>query len=92
MGPYATRRLLLDLGFTLDEIRDQVVYYDAPGEPGPADIAADGRGEASRFVVIDAAAGAYDASGLDDNKRQDVERFARAWVRPLFEIGITSRR
>ena len=42
------------------------------------------------LVVIDAAAGAYDASGLDDNKRQDVERFARAWVRPLFEIGITT--
>ena len=89
MGPYPTRRLLLDLGFTLDEIRDHVAYYDAPGEPGPADIAAMVEANVS-FVVIDATAGAYDASNLDDNKRQDVERFARAWVRPLFEIGITS--
>ena len=69
MGPYATRRLLLDLGFTLDEIRDQVVYYDAPGEPGPADIAAMVEAKVT-FVVIDATAGAYDASGLDDNKRR----------------------
>ena len=89
MGPYATRRLLLDLGFTLEEIRDQVLYYDSPGEPSPPTSPRSSR-RTSRFVVIDAAAGAYDASGLDDNKRQDVERFARAWVRPLFEVGITT--
>ena len=35
MGPYATRRLLLDLGFTLEEIRDRVLYYESPGEPEP---------------------------------------------------------
>ena len=89
MGPYATRRLLLDLGFTLNEIREHVVYYESPGEPGPADITVMVEANVT-FVVIDAAAGAYDASRLDDNKRQDVERFARAWVRPLFDVGITS--
>jgi hypothetical protein len=36
MGPYATRLLLLDLGFTLDEIRERVVYYDSPGAPDAA--------------------------------------------------------
>jgi hypothetical protein len=89
MGPYATRRLLLDLGFTLDEISRRVVYYDAPSEPTTLDIEAMVEQDIT-FVVIDAAAGAYDASGLDDNKRQDVEKFARAWVRPLFAAGITT--
>jgi hypothetical protein len=89
MGAHATRRLLLDLGFTLGEIRDHVVYYESPDEPDEADIAGL-VAQGVTFVVIDAAAGAYDASSLDDNKRQDVERFARAWVRPLFERGITS--
>ena len=89
MGPYATRRLLLDLGFTLDEIRDHVVYYESPGEPDAADITAMVEANVT-LVVIDATAGAYDASGLDDNKRADVERFARAWVRPLFDVGITT--
>jgi hypothetical protein len=89
MGPYATRRLLLDLGFTLDEIREHVVYYEAPGEPKTADIT-ELREAGVTLVVIDAAAGAYDASSLDDNKRQDVERFARAWIRPLFDASITS--
>ena len=35
MGPYATRRRLLDLGFTLDEIREHVFYYETPAEPSP---------------------------------------------------------
>ncbi len=89
MGPYATRRLLLDLGSTSEEIREHVIYYESPGEPAAADLTAMVE-ENVTFVVIDATAGAYDASGLDDNKRQDVERFARAWVRPLFEVGITT--
>jgi hypothetical protein len=89
MGPHATRRLLLDLGFTLEELRDQVLYFESPEEPGSADINEIVEANVT-LVVIDAAAGAYDASGLDDNKRQDVEKFARAWVRPLFEVGITT--
>ncbi len=67
MGPYATRHLLLDIGFTLNEVRDRVVYYESPGEPGPADIAAIVEAKVT-FVVIDAAAGAYDASGLDEQQ------------------------
>ena len=69
MGPYATRRLLLDLGFTLDEIRERVIYYESPSEPSPADIAAMVEAKVT-LVVIDATAGAYDDTGLDDNKRQ----------------------
>jgi hypothetical protein len=41
------------------------------------------------LVIIDAAAGAYDASGLDDNKRADAQKFARTWVDALWKRGIT---
>jgi len=88
MGEHAVRLLLVELGATLDEIRD--VYYVAPdGPPDALDIAAIAEA-AVTLVVIDAAAGAYDASGLDDNKRGDAEAFARTWVRPLFERGIAT--
>jgi hypothetical protein len=32
--------------------------------------------------------GAFHASGLDDNKRQDVEAFAAQWVTPLWQAGV----
>src|SRR5205807_1588098 len=34
-------------------------------------------------VIIDAAAGAYDLQGLDDNKRKDVEEFMALWIEPF---------
>ena len=42
------------------------------------------------LVVIDAAAGAYSVSGLDDNARKDVERFAQAWIEPLYRAGVAT--
>jgi hypothetical protein len=42
------------------------------------------------LVIVDAAAGAYDLTGLDDNKRSDVERFAALWVRPFWKAGIAT--
>ena len=66
----------LDLGFTLDQICAHVAYYEPDGPPTEADIPAlvDAN---TTLVIVDAAAGAYDASGLDDNKRADVEKFTR---------------
>jgi hypothetical protein len=43
-----------------------------------------------KFAVIDAAAGAYHASGLDDYKRADAEAFAHTWIVPLWLLGITT--
>jgi hypothetical protein len=87
-GEHATRRLLEDLGATHNEIAE--VYYVGPsGPPGPGDIEAVIAAGVS-LVVIDAAAGAYDATGLDDNRRADAEAFSRAWIRPLWERNIST--
>jgi len=88
MGEHATRLLLGELGASLEEISS--VYYVAPeGPPTDADVWAIKDAEVT-LVIIDAAAGAYDASGLDDNKRMDAETFSRAWVRPLWLLGIAT--
>ena len=88
MGPHATRRLLTDLGATADELA--AVYYVQPnGPPTAADLDAiiEQRVE---LVMIDASAGAYDVSGLDDNTRKDAERFARQWITPLWLAGVAT--
>lgn len=88
MGEHATRLLLHELGATIEEIA--AVYYVTPeGPPVEADIEAIVAAGVT-LVAIDAAAGAYDVSGLDDNKRADAEMFARAWVRPLWQRNITT--
>ncbi len=88
MGPQATRRLLDDLGATADEL--ERVWYVEPDRP-PADGDIDALAAAGvELVIIDAAAGAYDLSGLDDNKRRDAETFARQWVTPLWRRGVAT--
>lgn len=42
------------------------------------------------LVIIDAAAGAYDLQELDDNKRQDVERFTSIYVRDFWRAEIAT--
>lgn len=87
-GEHATRLMLEDLGATPKEIAS--VYYVCPeGPPDEADIEAIVAAGIT-FVVIDAAAGAYDVSGLDDNARKDAEKFARMWVQPLWKRHIAT--
>jgi len=88
MGEHATRLLLSDLGATLEEIR-QVYYVAAEGPPKADDLYALSEAGVT-LAVIDSAAGAYAVSGLDDNKRQDAETFSRAWIGPLWQLGITT--
>jgi hypothetical protein len=88
MGERATRLLLSDLGATDEEIEG--VYYVTPDGPPDANDLEQLRAAGVTLVIIDAAAGAYDASGLDDNKRQDAERFGRLWVDPLWRAEITT--
>jgi hypothetical protein len=88
MGEHATRLLLSELGATDEEIA-AVYYAVADGPPGADDVAALVAAGVT-FMVIDSAAGAYDASALDDNKRQDAERFARTWIEPLWKNGIAT--
>ena len=87
-GPRGTRRVLEDLGATPDELAS--IYYVTPDCPPTGDdierITEAGVG----LVIIDAAAGAFHASDLDDNKRADAERFAQVWVTPFWQRGITT--
>lgn len=87
MGPTGARRLLDDIGATLDEIR--AIHYVEPDTP-PTDGYRRLLEHGTRLTLIDAAAGAYDTSGLDDNARKDAEQFARAWIRPLWQAGVAT--
>jgi hypothetical protein len=88
MGALGTRRLLDDLGATIDEIAS--IYYVEPDRPPSAEDIGAIVGNGIGLVIIDAAAGAFDVSELDDGKRKDVEAFARAWIRPLWTAGVTT--
>lgn len=87
MGPVAARRLLDDLGATSDHLN--AIYYVAP-DSEPEDSFAGILAHQPRIVLVDAAVGAYEASGLDDNARKDAETFARTWIRPLWEAEIAT--
>lgn len=87
-GPAETRRLLEDLGATSDEI-GAIDYFEPDGPPTDCDIQAILDAGAT-LAIIDALAGAYDASNLDDEKRREVERFARTWIRPLWQHDVAT--
>jgi hypothetical protein len=88
MGEHATRRLLEDLGATLEEI-GSVYYVAATSLPDAEDIdALEAAGVT--LAIVDSAAGAYGVSDLDDNKRSDAEQFSRFWIAPLWTRGITT--
>jgi hypothetical protein len=88
MGEHATRRLLEDLGATLEEIES--IWYVAPTTPPQlADIEAIVDDDMT-LAIIDSAAGAYGVSELDDNKRADAETFSRCWITPLWLRDVTT--
>lgn len=89
MGANAARILLDDLGATADERRQIIYYQDVEGPPTDADLTHLEQRQVVA-VLIDSSVGAFDASGLDDNARKDVEAWAKAWIRPLFNRGITT--
>jgi hypothetical protein len=90
MGPYDARDRLRDLGATVDDFA-RLLYVEPEGVPASDTILGDLVDEfAPTLVVIDAAAGAYDLQGLDDNKRADAEWFARALITPLWQRGIAT--
>lgn len=88
MGEHATRLMLHDLGATLEEIA--AVYYVNPDAPPEAHDIESMAAAGVTLAIIDAAAGAYDISGLDDYQRKDAERFAHTWITPLWQREITT--
>jgi len=88
MGPAAARTLLAELGATADELSS--FYYVDPKEPPTAADLEALLAAGVTLAIVDAAVGGYALSGLDDNKRQDAERFARMWLDPLWKRGVTT--
>jgi len=88
MGRWQARDRLVELGATPGELGS--IYYVDPVQPATeARIGPFVRSE-PQLVIIDAASGAYDNLGLDDNKRGDVERFTRIYVNAFWRAGIAT--
>jgi hypothetical protein len=88
MGPWDARDRLRDLGAQEPDF-DQFLYIE-PEEAASEETISTLLGWEPTLVIVDAAAGAYDLQGLDDNKRADVERFARIYVRTLWLKGVAT--
>jgi hypothetical protein len=88
MGPWDAKTRLRELGARDDEIA-QFAYVepDTPSTPERVGALVDLE---PRLVLVDAAAGAFQLEGLDDNARRDVERWASAWVTPFWKAGIAT--
>lgn len=88
MGRWDARNRLRELGASTDDLAR--IHYLEPAEP--ATLTAIGRLLAlqPQLVIVDAAAGAYDIQGLDDNKRSDVEKFTRIYVRAFWLADIAT--
>jgi hypothetical protein len=88
MGQWDARDRLRELGATANDF--ERIHYVEPDTPATEGIIGQLLDLTPTLVVIDAAAGAYDLQGLDDNKRQDVERFAGVYVRSFWLAGIAT--
>jgi hypothetical protein len=88
MGDRDAKRRLRELGATDDDLTmfDYIEPEVPLTEPKTKELVA----LAPSLVIIDASAGAYDLQGLDDNKRQDVERFASLYVNPFWRAKIAT--
>jgi hypothetical protein len=88
MGKWDARDRFRELGAT-DENLAHILFVE-PEEAATPDRIAALIAYFPHLVIIDAAAGAYDMQGLDDNKRQDVERFTRVYVREFWRNDIAT--
>jgi hypothetical protein len=82
MFDYETRDRLRAMGVT-DEELDRFVHVEPDARPGEGILGDLVETWQPRVAIIDAAAGAYAAAGLDDHKRGDVGAFERAFIDPL---------
>jgi len=88
MGSRDAKQRLQELGATRDEL--ELIPYLEPDTPATPQRLGNLIALEPELVVIDAAAGAYQAEGLDDNKRGDVERFSRLYVGAFWLAGIAT--
>jgi hypothetical protein len=88
MGRWDARNRLRELGATPDDFTR--IHYIEPDEPATPEKIARLLELNPQLVVVDAAAGAYDIQGLDDNKRSDVERFTRLYVTKFWRNSVAT--
>jgi hypothetical protein len=88
MGRWDARNRLRELGATPDDLRR--IQYVEPAEPANAHDIGRLLALEPQLVIIDAAAGAYDLQGLDDNRRSDVERFTSIYVKGFWLAEIAT--
>ncbi len=88
MGAWDARNRLRELGATPDDLTS--IDYLEPAEPALPTTMPRLLEHTPALVIIDAAAGAFDLQGLDDNKRQDVEKFTRLFVRTFWQAGVAT--
>jgi hypothetical protein len=88
MGAWDARNRLRELGAETNDL-DRIHYLE-PSDPATDRTMPDLLTLRPTLVIVDAAAGAYDLQGLDDNKRQDVERFTRLYVRAFWKAGVAT--
>ena len=88
MGPWDAKTRLRELGATQDELAG--FLYVEPDTPMVDDAARNLIERAPGLAIVDAAAGAFQLEGYDDNARKDVERWAAKWVTPFWKAGIAT--
>lgn len=88
MGPWDARDRLRDLGATDDDL-GALLYVEPEVAANPETIASL-LALAPDLVVIDAAAGIFALQQLDDNKRGDVEAFARFYLHAFRQQSIAT--
>jgi hypothetical protein len=88
MGAYDARARLTDLGATVEDLGG--LLYAEPDDPATDDRIALLIGLSPSLVIVDAAAGAYNVQGLDDNKRADVEQLTNLYIRSFWKHGIAT--
>lgn len=89
MYAYETRDRLRLMGATTEQI-NRVLHYEPETPANPEILGALCEQHSPSLVIIDAAAGAYALQGLDDNKRGEVELFARSFVDPFRRQGVAT--
>lgn len=88
MGAYDARARLRDLGATPDDLA--ALHYLEPDQPATTERLQALLTLQPDLVIIDAAAGAYALQGLDDEKRMQVEAFAKLYVHGFWRAGIAT--
>jgi hypothetical protein len=89
MFAYETRDRLRELGATDDEM-ERFLHVEPETEATDYVVGELVQYHQPTLAIVDAAAGAFDLHGLDDNSRRDAEIFARSFIDPFRLRGVAT--